>query len=213
METTKSDYEASRDKIDQVIQKASKTLEGELQTVVLARTEIIISLIKEWSNQYQELVQNVNISPDINKIIAKAYTEYFSYVFCYRILHKNINNILFTKIISFELHFFRKYNVLELKKNTTIQADSNADEILFYSSPLGHFTYYRLQKEYHLSPQKLDLIEAKERYDKLLHILQDSMTAFFSKYKNEIQLFDFLNFTQKPEQSNLKNILNRINNH
>jgi len=182
MKITENDYKISRDKINKAIKHAAGEIQGELEKVVLARTEILINLINEWNDYYSDKIRGMSqvltLPDDPTKIISKAYTEYFSYTFAYRILHNNVDNILYTKIISFELHFFRKYNIFSLNQSIKWPNDPDRDETLFYYDPLGHFTYYKLQKEYHLT-RKISPVKGKDLFDRLLNRLLSSMTDFF----------------------------------
>ena len=151
--------------------------------------------------------------PDnLNETLAELYIEYFGHTITYRILHGNTENIIFAKIISFELHFFKKHKVFTKINAQEKPPDSELtdDEKLFRSDPLGHFFYYRIQKEYHLSERLNNLIQARKLHDDLLKLLLGKLMEFFKSIKNNVGPYDLFEFVSKPDQTNFGKVLKRI---
>lgn len=214
---TDEDYKRSRKAIDEIISVASSLLgnENHLQNLAIYRASCVHKYIKEWYEYYskkqiiRKFTEHINIPSNLHKILASLYTDYFRHTFIYRILNGNTRNIIFTKIISFELHFFKKNGIIGIRENESKDVESpNGHEILFHMDPLAHFTYFRILKEIHLN-NSLDVQNSQKLADVLLSFLLHKLTDFFSNHK-DIGLYDFFNFTEKAEQIQLKQILSGI---
>ena len=223
MTVSKADYDNSRKEINRVIENASESVGNHLENLVLARAKSIYCLIREWYDYYskddiviKDFKKDLKLPDNIGETLSKLYTEYFEHTITYRILHGNTKNIIFAKIISFELHFFKKHNVFTFTKINAQEkpsdSDLTGDEKLFRSDPLGHFFYYRIQKEYHLSKKSNNPVQARKLYDDLLKLLLEKLMEFFKSIKNNVGLYDLIEFADKPEQKHFKKVLDRITN-
>ena len=210
-------YQKYRDQFDNVIHNAVKEINKNdcFKNLVLSRTKITYYLIHEWIEKCTRLIPSMGKSlshtSDLEELLTKTYYEYITYVVNYRILHGNIDNILFSKIISLEIYFFNRKNIFQITEELYIN-ENNFHTTLFQYNPLGHFMYYKIQKEYSLSRSRSDISfqEAVKLQSDLLTLLLDSLTKFFKNKKHDIEPFDFYNFTNKPEQKSLQLVLQRI---
>ena len=221
MTVSKADYDNSRNEINRVIKNASESVGNHFENLVLARAESIHCLIREWYDYYskddtviKDFKKHLKLPDNLSETLAELYNEYFRHTITYRILHGNTENIIFAKIISFELHFFKKHKVFTKinAQEKPHDSDLTDDEKLFRSDPLGHFFYYRIQKEYLFSRKFDDPVKGRKLYDILLKLLLTELTKFFEKFKNSVGPYDLFEFANEPEQEHFKMVLDRITN-
>ena len=176
--TTEEDYKNSRREINKIIETAfSQGLDRHLHILASYRAQCIHKSIKEWYKKYSKentipnFEEYINIPDNLSYVLGKLYTDYFKHTIIYRALNGNVNNIIFSKIISFELHFFQQNHVIEKsKENIKIKNKQKLHETLFHINPLAHFYFYRILKEIHFK-KHLDILEAKELADNLNSVL------------------------------------------
>jgi hypothetical protein len=112
------------------------------------------------------------------------------------------------------MYFLSKNEVLRKKKTPDIgQVTDN--EALFYLSPLGHFMFYRVQKEFHLRSNNLaQAHRTVELYEEILTILRINLHEFFSNYTDTDGKIhsqdDFRKFLGLANNKNLLSIIEYI---
>jgi hypothetical protein len=170
--------------------------------------------MKEWALRYKDKIRGFSSAFELSNLqskVGEAYYQYMQYSFIYRFLNGLDNNTLYHKIFSFEIHYLTKAETLQLIKSNEYE-DLSDDENLFYISPLGHFLFYKLQKEYHVTPRDLSEISDKQKlYDFLLDTVRTSLTDFFSQnIDGSIPLNSFREFLNQPNNKNIQAIFKRI---
>lgn len=214
-----TNYTTARDQIEIIIKDSSAKTKKHLETIVQYRSKIMLGLMSEWVSTYQSEIRHFSEYIDFAETQEKlgdALSRYMNYTFMYRFLNGLENNILFHKVVSFEMHFFSYLSVLCTKENIDFDtpSDLSDDENLFYLNPLGHFFFFRILKEYHVTPRSdlVDVVKRQRLYDMLLHTVRISLTDFFSEYTDctTIQLDDFRNFIKRPNNKNLNSVFKRI---
>lgn len=192
-------YQEARTKVDDFLKKGSSGLKDSLELLALERTKINKQLIKEWILEIQEHIPNVHSYvnfADISDKLGRAYSRYWHYVFLYRALYENKDNILPIKVYSFELYFLTMEKVLEKNYSSQIGAvdhnEENQSLRLFYSFPLGHFLLYKFTKEYVISlapkPEVAALILTGDVYSSFTRVRDLTVSKFvdfFSSFDPE----------------------------
>ena len=209
-------YQESRKRLDDIVRKSYQQIGDHFQILVTHRADRTQAILHEWYEFFSKntLIRRfddyIQVPKDLDMILAKSYTDYFRYIIAYRITHGNVDNIIFSKIISFELYFFNKNQILpKIDESSQSENNLNINEGLCYKNPIGHFLYYRIQKELHVN-SNLSPIQQNHFSDHLMQILLLSLLQFFYKH-TDINVFDFYNFIQEPSQIQLKRVLDTIN--
>ncbi|MCG6192054.1 hypothetical protein LFX25_02200 [Leptospira sp. FAT2] len=198
-----------------MIGTSSSEVQGNLKLLAQERSKISITLMHEWAIRYQGKIRGFATAfngQDLQSMLGDAYFQYMQYSFMYRFLNGLHNNILYRKILSFEIHYFTKVGLLKLERALQL-TDPSDDENLFYISPLGHFLSYKLQKEFHITIANLSEVDEKNKlFDYLLYTIRTSFGDFFSSYSSEhvIPLDSFREFLNQPNNKNIEEIFRVI---
>ncbi|TGL05021.1 hypothetical protein EHQ43_10295 [Leptospira bouyouniensis] len=215
-------YQEARTKVDQFLNTAKISLRDSLELLASERSKINKQLIAEWAYKTQKSIPDFHTYVDLSKTsdkLGKAYDQYWHYVFLYRALYENKNNIIPSKVYSFELYFLNKERVL-CKSNPHLftEADDpslNQSKKLFYTSPLGHFIFFKFTKEYVakfpvIYPMEEIFTEALfQSFSKITDANAAKFITFFQENNsNELQPNTFRNFIESD--SHLKRLFEII---
>lgn len=210
------DYVLARNNIDRIIRDTGPKAKTELETLAKIRTKLYLNLVDQWLMDYYEYIPEfLDASIEYQYLpyrMAEAFRLYTRFAFQYRYLEENAKNILFRKIFSFSLYYFHVCQVFDIPRKSAGSPSSDPDVALFNSSPLGHFCFYWLQKEYHMTPRK-DLTGNKMHavYDKLLSECRSAMQEFFHNHRNnEIGPDSFRDYVAKHATPEFRSIMDRI---
>jgi len=145
-------YASARDKVDTLIREHSEDIQNQLKILAKIRTLKAIEWIEKWRAKNISKISGFDAFIDygpLEQSIGLAYSDYFRYVFYYRMANQMKDNIEFRKVISFEFYYFSRRDVLNLVENTSQKQTRHMDADLFYLSPLAHFFHYRIQSEFY----------------------------------------------------------------
>lgn len=212
-------YLKARAELDRLFSEFNGKINPHIKEVIDYKAYSTLSLMREWADLYHSEIREFADIVDftgIQKNLGTALSQYTKYVYNYRFCNNLIDNILFRKILSFEMYFFSKNDILKRKKEPKIDSDKYTDnEALFYLSPLGHFMFYRIQKEFHLRTHSIAEAEAiGQLYEDILVIIRISLQEFFSNYQNNGGKIhsqdDFRKYLNRSESTNLASIIKFI---
>ena len=211
-------YKCARKRVNQTIENNASNVLKDVKLIINYRCAIQRELIKKWIQFYAGKIKGFDeiIDSNINKALTQSYTNYVRYVFSYRFLNNLPDNILFRKIISFEIFFFIESQLLETKlgKEKKPKNKIETNQQLFDISPLAHFIYYRISTEYAIEPKNLAEQEEKEDlFRKTTSQIRESIGEFFLSFddiKNDIQLKSFWNYIEKSSSQSFREIIERI---
>lgn len=162
-------YNAARDKIDKLIRDHSEDIQEQLKILARIRTQRTLEWITIWRKKNIQKINGFDSFVDYAALegsVSLAFTDYFRYVFYYRMSNQMHENILFRKVLSFEFHYFAKHAVLARVNHIEARPTRNADAELFYLWPLAHFFNYRIHSEFY-----------NRRKDAIHQSLADNITA------------------------------------
>lgn len=145
-------YATARDNVDALIRNHSEDIQNHLKILAKIRTLKALEWINKWRDKNIRKISGFDSFIDyapLEKSIGLAYSDYFRYVFYYRMANQMKDNIEFRKVLSFELHYFSKRSVLEPVANINEKLTRHIDAELFYLSPLAHFFHYRIESEFY----------------------------------------------------------------
>ncbi len=194
-------------------------LHPDLSTITLGKTQAMMTVLAEWGKKFGHRLQGFNDiieTRNLNRKVANAYADYTKYVFHYRLLNNLPNNILFRKILSFEIHFFCKHGILHMPNGVSQYLNPNPsdNERLLYLRPYAHFLYYRIQKEFHLRlPPAADMSESLQLVAQVTNVIRSNIEEFFSEYSNGNKpgLDDFRAFLEsRQDTTNIRAIIDYI---
>lgn len=208
-------YFKAREKLDATVQQVASTLKSEIHSIALGKAIPTLSLMKEWAEKFSPNIkgfnQLINIA-GIQRKVGAAYADYSKYVFHYRLVNNLPKNILYRKILSFEIHFFCKHGILKAETINPFHLSliPSENERLFYLSPYAHFTFYRLQKDFHARLPPINQVsQVMELIPQVTRVLRSNLEEFFSQYNYERQpgLDDFRIFLDRRDTTNIRQII------
>jgi len=212
-------YIKSRSELDSIFSEFNGKINPHIENIVDYKAFSFLVLIKEWVDLYRDDINKFADVVDFTNIkvkLGQAISQYTKYVYNYRFCNNLTNNILFRKILSFEMYFLSKHGVLGNKMPNIFSEEKLSDnESLFHLSPLAHFMFYRIQKELHVRVYNLaEAHRTAELYEEILISMRKTMYEFFYKYNdNDCRIHsqdDFRKFLAFPNNKNLLSVIEFI---
>lgn len=146
-------YHEARDNVDSLIRRHSDQINTHLVQIAKYRTMLMYQLLRRWEKSLTTIVPDyksyIDTGEGMLRRLGKAYADYIRYAFYLRFANGLQRNIKFRKILSFEIHFMIKREVLKFLPDAQPTIPPGATDIvaLFYASPLMHFMNFRLLTE------------------------------------------------------------------
>jgi len=209
-------YNAARDQVDKLIGDNSDAINRHLSKIAMYRTEVMLSVIREWRKKYRDRIPGFDEYIDwhaIHDSLSRAYADYIRYAFYYRFSNNLKRNILFRKILSFEIHFFCKRKVL---RRADGRAPANGppvdDAVVFYESPLAHFMAYRILKELRIKLTILsDFEQSIQPLAAFLRLNRGRMLEFLQRYPSDPpKLDDFREYLEEKHNAEWNRVIKGI---
>ena len=212
-------YTEARKKVNELIGRTSRPAQAALQTIVEHRSRIQTEIIRNWVNEYRALLPDLplQIRPGIQERLSRAYLHYCNYVFMYRFFYGNEDNILYEKILSFELFYFAEYDLFSEDWSTLPARSGTDDAYLLNINPLAHWLYFRIVKEYFVDPVphselRIPVAQVPSWNLAVLDGIRASVMNFFVNYLEgrKPQLQSFREFVEVPDNRILQYVTKRI---
>ena len=211
----RDEYVKSKAEFSSIITNVAPRANVAIRSLALIRTETYLNLMGQWMRLYSTQVPNMAKLVGADNLTTKLALAVHEYLNAYRIFHRLPNNITYTKIISFEIHYMMKHDVLKPMKEgdeARIIGDETGHALLV-RSPLLHWMQYRIARDfqvYHLrSAQQPSAEEARLVVTKMARMVLNDLSRFsMSKWSKATHKMDFRDFVEASP--GIKSVLDKI---